>query len=178
MSSSIKKISFIQNCYRYLVDDMIFHFISLPLLFYPMHFLWKWKVSFFFFKFLSISSQGSPCQHGLPGVPHCCSHRLCLRSQLEFQLSSLRDVPRCWLRQINLDLPCLALLCPLEPLPTLPGVYFNHTYILTIPGVYILKMSTLSIDTGWSFTWLRPSPHPRQGCQGGPNGQPGTLAGG
>ena len=147
------------------MDDMIFHFISLPLLFYPMHFLWKWKVSFFFFKFLSISSQGSPYQHGLPGVPHCCSHRLCLRSQLEFQLSSLRDVPRCWLRQINLDLPCLALLCPLEPLPT-------------IPGVYILKVSTLSIDTGWSFTWLRPSPHPRQGCQGGPNCQPGTLAGG
>ena len=56
--------------------------------------------------------------------------------------------------------------------------YFNHTYILTIPGVYILKVSNLSIDTGWSFTWLRPSPHPRQGCQGGPNCQPGALAGG
>ena len=31
---------------RYLVCDMIYHFISLPLIFYPMHFLWKLKVGF------------------------------------------------------------------------------------------------------------------------------------
>ena len=30
---------------RYLVDDMVFHIISLPLVFYPMHFLWKKLVS-------------------------------------------------------------------------------------------------------------------------------------
>ena len=28
---------------RYLVDDMIFHIISLPLIFYPMYILKKWK---------------------------------------------------------------------------------------------------------------------------------------
>ena len=32
---------------RYLVCDMVFHFVSLPLIFYPMHFLWKVKVSFY-----------------------------------------------------------------------------------------------------------------------------------
>ena len=32
---------------RYLVCDMAFHFVSLPLIFYPMHFLWKVKVSFY-----------------------------------------------------------------------------------------------------------------------------------
>ena len=36
----------IENLRRYLVCDMIFHFLALPLVFYPMHFLWKKKVTY------------------------------------------------------------------------------------------------------------------------------------
>ena len=36
----------IVNLRRYLVCDMIFHFLALPLVFYPMHFLWKKKVTY------------------------------------------------------------------------------------------------------------------------------------
>ena len=57
---------------RYLVCDMAFHFVSLPLIFYPMHFLWKVKVSFYKYQpwifVLTNRSSSNYCRVTLPAL--------------------------------------------------------------------------------------------------------------
>ena len=41
----------------------------------------------------------------------------------------------------------------------------------------IIQAVCMFPDKGWSSSWIHPSPHAWQGCQGGPGGQRGAVAG-
>ena len=64
---------------------------------------------------------GSRCQCWILDNLHLCGDSVCIWAELDVQYGSDRDVSRCRLWSLDVDLPCLALLCPLEPISTLSG---------------------------------------------------------
>ena len=160
---------------RYLVCDMIYHFVALPLIFYPMHFLWKRKVTLqqrgplklfnnvFLFRVTSwavvtllwswclwqlLYSDSTGCSTKLPPIK-------CLTCK-----TTLVSVPP----------PGLITLV----YTSLPGTVSNPTWWLSL---LIDNFLSILHPLGWSPAWICSSPQAWQVCQYSAKCQSHTLAG-
>ena len=148
---------------------MIFHFISLPLIFYPMYLLWKQKVSI------------------------CCLNssfiyvyfRVTLRVWVTWRFSLLLPLPLCLgstggLSQAHFLMGSwrtLVLGKPPGPTISLSILHRGTATSLTLWVQYPFIQNISFFNKGWSSSWIHSSPHTWQGCQGGPNCQHCVMAG-